>query len=64
MKTYVAYMRFHNPYFVDANELMLLVPGSKNIYEAIEHLDIMEYFSCKVDLLKHYQDEQIPIRWE
>lgn len=64
MKCYVAFMRFHSPYFLDARDIMRKVPHATNVYEAIEYLNMTEFFYCHMDLLKTYQDEQIPIRWE
>lgn len=64
MECHVAFWRHYQPYFVDAKILMAKVPQATNIYEAIHELSMLEWFSCKCELLRDYQDEQIPIRWE
>jgi hypothetical protein len=64
MSCHVAFMRYHEPYFIDAKIIMARVPEADNIYKAIDYLNMMEYFSCKMDLLEIYQEQQIPIRWE
>lgn len=64
MNIKVAFWRHHQEYLLDAKILMARVPHAENIYDAIWHLQLEEYFSCHVELLRHWQERQIPIRWE
>lgn len=64
MKCHVAFWRYHQQYFIPAEIIMAKVPHAENIYDAIWDLQLQEWFSCQCELLRHYQDEQIPIRWE
>lgn len=66
----VFYHRFHLAYQRTAAQVIAICFDvcegyrATDVYDAIDMLEMHEYFATHVRLLRDYQDEQIPLRFD